>query len=240
MSGDSVWRSATRLVMGGLLMGYDGVTRHISELKKRVPTSAFSSTFSVKAVPRPHATKANTIEKPRLQYIMVGLIFKAEEQIEAYLNTAERASRLAGKFANMTVGPLYRSRWLSPLRRNIDCLAERGEKIVNEWALLGQVESQRSRELIKTALEEQVDSTLDQLTSNEKVQELVQSQSAGLVDELIEETRERTVSADDFLEAIVRSLFHRPQRWELPEPPREVIAQAEVQRRQFHGRSLNK
>lgn len=240
MSGESFWRSATRLVMGGLLIGYDGVTRRISEWEQKVHVSTFVASPSDKAMVQSHATRTEATDGSRLQYMLVGCIFKAEEQIEAYLNTAERATRLAGKFANFTVGPLYRSHWLSPVRRSVDRLTERGQKVVDEWARLGQIESHRSRELIKAALEEQIDSTLDHLTSNEKVQELVQSQSAGLVDELIEETRERTVSADDFLEAIVRSLFRRPPRWKLPEPPHEIIAQAEMQRRQLYGRSLNK
>jgi hypothetical protein len=240
MSGESFLRSATRLAIGGLFIGYDAVTRRISEWEQKAYTSAIGSFPTGKAIARSHVTKIEATDESRLQHMLVGCIFKAEEQIEAYLNTAERATRLVGKFANFTVGQLYRSHWLSPLRRNVDRLTERGQKVVDEWARLGQIESHRSRELIKAALEEQIDSTIDHLTSNEKVQELVQSQSAGLVDELIEETRERTVSADDFLEAIVRSLFRRPPRWELPEPPHEIIAQAELQRRQLYGRSLNK
>jgi dihydroneopterin aldolase len=90
------------------------------------------------------------------------------------------------------------------------------------------------------ALTERVDKAIDYLTANEEVQELVQSQSAGLIDEVIEEARERTVSADNFLEAVVRSVLRRPPRWELPEPPQEVKQQAEHTARQIHGRTLHK
>ncbi|MDI6694515.1 MAG: hypothetical protein QME21_05675 [Anaerolineales bacterium] len=240
MSGDSGWRSATRLIVGALLTGYDGLTQRVSNWEQKVPLSAADAGSYNQKADKPQLAEAEPLPEPRLQHMLVGLFFKAEEQVETYLNTAERASRLVGKLADLTIGPLYRSRWLSPLRHNVDRFADRGQKVVNEWIRLGQAESHRSRELVKTALNEQVDNAIDQLAANEKVQELVQSQSAGLVDELIEETRERTVSADDFLEAIVRSLFRRQPRWKLPEPPQEMIAQAEKQHRQLYGRSLHK
>jgi hypothetical protein len=53
---------------------------------------------------------------------------------------------------------------------------------------------------------------------NPEVQELVQTQSIGLAEEVVEEVRERTVSADNFVEGIVRAVLRRPSRSQLPYP----------------------
>jgi len=133
---------------------------------------------------------------------------------------------------------VYKSRILSPLRSEIDGLAERGQQQIENWIDIGRVEDQASRDLTQAAIYERVDYAIDYLTADDGVQELIQSQSVGLVDEIIEETRERTVSADNFLESLVRSILRRPPRWELPEPPEEIKRQAETPR-QLPG-SVNK
>jgi hypothetical protein len=110
---------------------------------------------------------------------------------------------------------------------------------VEAWIAAGRSEEQLSRALADEALHERVDNAIQYLTANDEVQELVQSQSAGLVDNVIEEARERTVSADNFLEALVRSVLRRPPRWQLPEPPPQVRDQA-VPHRQVGGRSVHR
>jgi 16S rRNA A1518/A1519 N6-dimethyltransferase RsmA/KsgA/DIM1 with predicted DNA glycosylase/AP lyase activity len=71
-----------------------------------------------------------------------------------------------------------------------------------------------------------VDGYIDYLTTNPEVQELVQLQSTSLATEVVEEVRERSVSADTFLEGIARSLLRRVPRAFLPEPPPEVRSAA--------------
>jgi hypothetical protein len=128
---------------------------------------------------------------------------------------------------------------LSPLRSNLDKLAERGEEEVNRWIEVGRFEEARSRALTQMAIHEQVDDSIKHLTANQEVQELVQSQSVGLVGEIVEETRERAVSADTFVEAVVRSMFRRSPRSELPAPPTEIQVQA-IPFRQIGGRIIRK
>ena len=147
------------------------------------------------------------------------------------MGKADRASRLAGDILESVFGPIYSSRPLSPLRNQIDQLAQRGQKEVDRWIDVGRKEEHRSRELAQTALVAQVDSSIQYLTSNDEVQELVQSQSVGLIGEIVEETRERTVSADDYLEAWVRTILRRPMRSDLPGPPHELKERANPFRR---------
>lgn len=210
-------RSLTRLMVGGLATGYEGLRQRLEAWEARQPEAA-QETFPAES------------ERDRLRFALIGAVFAAEEQAGRGLRRAGRAARLVGNIAELFVGPVYRSRPLGPARRQIDHLAARGRQQVEAWIDLGRSEDQTSRDLARAALYERVDNAIKYLTANSEVQELVQSQSVGLVDEVIEEARERTVSADNFIESLVRSLLRRPQRWELPEPAEAIKRQAETPR----------
>lgn len=83
-------------------------------------------------------------------------------------------------------------------------------------------------EQIEALIRAQGDEYVNYLNKNpEMVQNLLTGQSTGLANELVEEIRERTVSADNVFETIVRSILRRAQREELPEPPPEVQRRAQ-------------
>ena len=60
----------------------------------------------------------------------------------------------------------------------------------------------------------------------EAIAQIVQGQSIGLVGEIADEVRARTVTSDSVVEMFMRSLLRRPARQELPLPPTEVLEQA--------------
>jgi len=60
----------------------------------------------------------------------------------------------------------------------------------------------------------------------EAISQIVQGQSIGLVGEIADEVRARTVTSDSVVEMFMRSLLRRPARQELPLPPPEVLEQA--------------
>jgi hypothetical protein len=64
----------------------------------------------------------------------------------------------------------------------------------------------------------------------ESVQNLVAGQTIGLTTEIMNEVRERAVTADSILEMVVRRVLRRKQREQLPPPPVEVQRRAEVAR----------
>jgi len=232
-------RSFTRLVIGGLANGYDGLRSRLDVWETRRQAPAAKTAAGKQATPTPAdgspaplapVERMPESERDRLRFALIGAVFAAQEQAGRGLRQAGRASRLVGNIAGLLVGPVYNSRLLSPLRGQIDSLAERGQQEVERWIDLGRYEDEVSRELARAAVYERVDNAIEYLTANDEVQELVQSQSAGLVDEVIEEARERTVSADNFLESLVRSFLRRPQRWELPDPPPAIKNQAAAPR----------
>jgi hypothetical protein len=110
----------------------------------------------------------------------------------------------------------------APVHRSYKDWVERGEREVERWISLGKEEEKHSRLLAEIAFDKTVDTYIEYLTNNPEVKELVQSQSTGLATEVIEEVRERTVSADTFLEGLARSLLRREPRSHLPVPPANV------------------
>lgn len=60
------------------------------------------------------------------------------------------------------------------------------------------------------------------MAGNPQLEEMVHQQSINLATEVVEEARERMVSADTLLERVVRSLLRFPPREALPEPPQVV------------------
>lgn len=236
--GRSVVSSLTRLTIGGLLIGYDGLTKRLA---------AWETEIDRKEDPRDvqhilnddELSVAHETETDHLRHAAIGMIFTVGEALNKNLKTADRVSRLAGELIETVVGPVYSSRIVSPIRQRVDRLAERGQSQVAHWIEVGREEEIRSRSLASTALTEQVDSSIQYLTSNEEVQELVKSQSVGLVGEIVEETRERTVSADNYLEAWVRTMLRRPMRSSLPEPTAEIKARA-IPLRRVQGKVVHK
>jgi hypothetical protein len=105
------------------------------------------------------------------------------------------------------------------VRRGYDRLVQRGEAQVSRLIERGRAEEQHSQALVQTALAKTVDDSIEYLASNQEIQELVEAQSTGLANEIIEELRERSISADIFVEKLARRFVRRPPRSTLPEPP---------------------
>ena len=233
----SIVTSLTRLTIGGLLTGYDGLTKRLLVWEKEIDLREARDAQA--GIPDEKLPAGEESTADQLRYSAIGMIFNTQESLSKSLKTVDRLSGVTGGLLEIVVGPLYSSRLLAPVRQRVDRLAEHGQSLVDEWIERGRVEEARSRALASTALVEEVNSSIDYLTSNDEVQELVKSQSVGLVGEVVEETRERTVSADNYLEAWVRTMLRRPLLPNPLEPPPEVKARA-VPLRRIQGKVVNK
>jgi hypothetical protein len=226
--------SLTRLLLGGALVGYDGLVKRLSQSEAKLDDkgpvlaeqAAKPDNFTqVPSTWEPYEEN-NETQSDRLRFALIGLIFDTQDSVNRGLGSVDHLSLRAGKLLDRLTSPVYRSRIFSPFRTRVDELAQRGQNEVDRWIDVGRKEEKGSRELARIALTEQVDNSIQYLTSNSEVQELVQSQSVGLIGEIVEETRERTVSADYFIEAWARTILRRPLRSELPEPPQDLKLRA--------------
>ncbi len=163
----------------------------------------------------------------KLRYALIGLLFESQSRMEEGIATLSRVDQELGSMATSLTRPLQHSPLLAPARKRFGTYAARGETEVNRWIERGRQEEAHSRILTETAGQLTFESSVHQIAINSEVQELVQKQSTGLAGEVIEEVRERAVSADTLMERMARSLLRRTPREQLPEPPAAVRIRAE-------------
>ncbi len=166
------------------------------------------------------------------RYVMLGMMADARSGVRRGESILNRVSTRTAKAINFVFGPVTRSSLFRPVGRRFNSAVSRGEAQVKHWMDLGREEDYHSRRLAQTALNRAADDTMDELVDNPRIelfiQEIIQAQSQGMIDEGIEEVRERAISADLFLERPFRRLLRRPTRDSIPPPefdPHLVLSQ---------------
>ena len=122
---------------------------------------------------------------------------------------------LGQAFDRLTL-PIRRSSLLRPVRRQFHRYEDRGQQQMARWESIGRTEEQRSRAVAEVSLGGLMQRSVSDLTGSEQVQVLIQqvveSQGTGMVEEIIEEFRERMVGLDILLD-------RRTRRATPPAPP---------------------
>jgi hypothetical protein len=222
-------RSITRLVIGGTEVGLVELLHHlelweaeVERWKQKKETMLGENEIS----PEPALTMEEQERMADLaRFAVIGWIFSLHDSARRRVHLAVRAQRLAARIAAPALRSLHMARLLpgyASLDRSFEQLVNRGRKEVNQWIATGKAEEEHSQLLAGAAFDKTIDTYIEYLTHNPEVKDLVQRQSTGLATEVVEEVRERTVSADTFLEGMARSLLRKIPRAHLPEPPPEV------------------
>jgi hypothetical protein len=218
--GDTL-QSITRLVIGGVEVSADELLRRLAIWESEVSDTLTSHEKDGTTAENRHAAVV-----PSSRLALIGLIFEMQDGLRTGAKTLGKIEKYISNLLDPFVQPMLGSRLLAPTRRSYDNLANRGKLEVERWITRGMREETHSRLLAEKGFDDIVDTYIEYLASNPEVQELVQSQSTGLANEVVEEVRERTVSADTFLEGLARSLLRRIPRSNLPPPPPEVRSHA--------------
>jgi len=222
--------SITLLAIGGVLVAKE-------ELAARFPDWQRGENEKKIQINKPDRTdKKSVFADPEIQNGLVGVAFALEEKMEHGLQSIDRLTRRSARRTMKILKPVTSS-W--PGRRfasHIDSLAARGEREIKQFARYGHSQAEESKKVFRTAISSSVDEMIGDLSHNTEIQQLVQTQSASLAEEIVEEIRERTVSADNYLEMIVRNILKRPSRDQLPEPPPQVLEKVAASHRKPHRR----
>ena len=227
-------RALTRLFVGGALTGAEELLRMLNawedELEK-LRAAPPPGTHSANGGPQdmPFVFSQPPVEETPavlLRYALIGWLMDSEARLSKRISQAEKISRGIWDITEPWVKPLVtpwlstlkKSRLLSPLRHEYADFLRRGQTELERWVQIGRQEELRSRDLTRMAARHTVDDSITYLAHNPQVEQLVETQSSGLANEVVEEVRERTVSADTFLESLARTLLRRPSRLKLPIP----------------------
>jgi uncharacterized RDD family membrane protein YckC len=168
------------------------------------------------------------------RYLTLGVMSNARSRAGRSAGFLWRASDRAGRALDGLLRPFTHSRLLRPFRNSFDTLEDRGRSQVDNWIDVGRSEDVRNRTVAQSAINQVAGESMDEIIANPRIQlfiqEIVEAQSLGIIDEGIEEVRERNVTVDLVIERPIRSLFRRAPRSEVPPP--DLIA---VHLRRPHG-----
>lgn len=209
----------TRLIVGGGIVGLD-------ELLNRLQAYQMAIRAEAEAAGSGDGETAVETDADRLRYMLIGFLFETEERVRRTLPLFARLADISITMTNKATQPLTDNRltrpFTRPLQQRYERLVQRGESSLQRWIDRGREIEPPSRQLALSTYEGIIDEFISRLADNPEVQGLVTQQSIGLATEVRNEVRERTVSADNAVESIMRRILRRPPREELPPPPPSI------------------
>jgi hypothetical protein len=226
-SDEELIRRLIRLVIGLVLVGQDSLrrqlpiwedhaARYLEELAEREQIPGENGTTEVgTAANRPPAIPQTAWFPKEWEYRLVGLAFETPNYLKSGLRGLLKVPQKAWRLTTPLRLPLELFGVTDFTRDWAEGFLDRLQIDMEHLQEIGQQEAEASRALGQTAASETLDALLRRLAENPEVQELVQYQTTSLTSEVVEEIRERTVSADNLLEALVRRLLRQKPR--LPE-----------------------
>jgi uncharacterized RDD family membrane protein YckC len=204
-------RTLARLLVGSALVGWDALTAALQPESEASEGEA-PAEGDTPPVP-PLAGVRDSEADDRAREALVGMLFDISERAARQGGAVLGA---AGRRTHALTGPATRwarrSKLLAPARRRYVAFLEQSQVQVERWVERGRAEEVQSRALLETTVVQAVDTSLDRVIENPKVQELIEEQSTGVAQEVVEELRERAVSMDMLVQQLVGRVLRRPPR----------------------------
>ena len=193
----------SELALGGALLVGDNVAARLEVSGEPVPVSP-----TLDSVLRPVAEWDRSEPLAAARQTTIGMLAEARQQAGQSGRLVDEATDALGRSLDRVTRPVRRSRPLRPVRRRFHAWQARGESIVSRWRDTGRREEARSRAVAEASLGTFVHRSVTDITQSDQVQvlvqQVVQSQSTGLIEEILEEIRERMVSLDVLLSRRLR------------------------------------
>jgi uncharacterized RDD family membrane protein YckC len=135
-----------------------------------------------------------------LRYGTIGFISGLMDNAQGGAGRLATFSDGAAQAAGRIISPVWNSFLFAPFHEPAMRAEQAGMEKVNEWIQRGRVEEVRSRALAEVSINNLVEESVTEITSNTQVQTIIQeviaSQSTSMAVEIIEEARERLISLD--------------------------------------------
>ncbi len=226
-------RTSTRLVVGTMLLATDELSRRASGWERQAAQAAADeASLLAQDVPAPTAMQAPaavgeaivapsgdtaTLADGQLALAMVGWVFATQERLRLDQDPGQLLQAAGAQIVNSAAALIGESlEWMASGRTARPTAAH--DPRTQAWIARGRIEARHSRALARAAITEIIHDVIDAFASDPAVQNLIQSQSTTLAGEVLGEVRERTVSADIFVDSLTRRLFRRARR----SPPLDV------------------
>ena len=192
-----------RLLVGGALVGTRELRLRLERWQQAIPDPA-----STQAVAPRTASPSDAF-----RYTLMGMMFETESRVRRRFSNMRRRLARASHEANLfytTVMSDMRYTPLDPIRARFEEMVYRATMTLDRWADRGRMEEQQSRDMAQEAVVSVIDELLDYMARNPEVRELIEQQGLSMAETAVDEVRERTATADMWIERIARGLLHRP------------------------------
>lgn len=203
-----------RLIIGTGLIGAEELGQYLQQWEE-------NARHQVSTMDAPEETKAAVV-----RYAVLGALFELKDKVELGLENLGKTAVTVSQTISQKSQPVTKSRFYQPIQKKYDELVAYGEAKLNPLVERGRREDPVARALAREALGESIDEVIEFLAENEEITELIQQQSLGMANEVVEDVRTRTVTADNVMERFARNFLRKSQREELPPPSEKVQAQA--------------
>jgi hypothetical protein len=169
---------------------------------------------SPKLLPWPEEESAADL----LRYALIGLIFDTEQQLRQ--NAAWWGNHIVRSGETATaVTRVMTDNWLfAPLRRPFRSLSVRLQSDLSRLVYRGRTEETISRIMATELTDEMISVLLDYLSNKPEVRRLIQEQGTSLAGEVVDEVRNQSEAADNFVESLVRRLLGQSRPDSSPPP----------------------
>jgi hypothetical protein len=215
-SNEELLRQLIRVVVGMILVGQD-------YLRQQLPSwevEADEYLRQMKSTPTSQQPQTPWFPK-EWEYRLVGLALESPNYIKAGFNRMYQAPQTLWRVTAPLRWPLDLLGITGFTRSWMEGVSERMQTDMDHLQEIGEAEVQSSRALGMAALKDIYDDIIDLLADSPELRDLVATQTTGLTTEVIGEIRERTVSSDTMIDAVVRRILRRPT-----EPPEEMAVPA--------------
>jgi hypothetical protein len=157
-----------------------------------------------------------------LQNTLVGMLIASARGVDGVTRRLDRVTRLAGRMIDPLVSPVVDSRAFQPIRQSLEGVVARGKEEVDNWKHLGEEETARGQELLQNVTTSTVNASIDYVTVQPEVTNLITHQTTTLTSELLTVFRELLFNLDFIFEGLLRRILHMTPRREIPGPSPEI------------------
>lgn len=219
---DATSKVLLRLLIGLTLEGADELNHRLRDWEAKVAHNSASS-YATDTGHEPLS------DADRRYYALIGMLFairqRAERDMAGWVTSPVRAAQHVVNTADrLSRNPLLRP-FVKPVKNRADAIGQHISDEVERWIVIGQAEEQHSRAVARVAVPDVIDEVLQILADNPELQSLIQQQSVGLAEEVVDSVREVTVTADAVLEGVVRKVLNRKPRQQLPKRDTRLLAE---------------
>jgi len=202
----------TRLLVGYILIGGEEFSKALETAQEAVESKP--------SVAKPDAEETDI---DHMRHFMVGTFYQTQKRaikgVSRGVDISLKASgAMLGTFYALTDNPLLR-----PMQKPVDYILSNAAKEADQMLRVGRYEEVQSKAMAQETTSEMADEIIDSIVNNPKftraIQDVVGSQSLGMVKMFLDGVNEKIAKVDYLIEGIIRKIFRMTPRRDLPKSP---------------------